>query len=99
MTTSEIKLDLIKAIIDTNDMNLLLNIETLLNSKNFSELDNRSSFVNEPAVIYEKTNPEEVYVFNEWQQKRINLALNQYENGECISDEEAQKEIQAWLED
>ena len=41
----------------------------------------------------------DVYVFTPEQQKKIDKALKQYENGECISDEEAQKEIQAWLED
>jgi hypothetical protein len=40
----------------------------------------------------------DIYVFSEEQQKRIDLALKQAENGECISDEEAEKEIQAWLE-
>lgn len=39
-----------------------------------------------------------IYVFSEEQQKRIDLALKQVENGECVSDEEAEKEIQAWLE-
>lgn len=40
----------------------------------------------------------DIYVFSEEQQKRIDLALKQVENGECVSDEEAEKEIQAWLE-
>jgi hypothetical protein len=40
----------------------------------------------------------ENYVFSEEQRKRIEKALKQAENGECISDEEAEKEIQAWLE-
>ena len=41
----------------------------------------------------------DVRVFTPEQQKRIDIAMKQYENGECISDEEAEKEIQAWLEE
>ena len=41
----------------------------------------------------------DVRVFTPEQQKRIDIAIKQYENGECISDEEAEKEIQAWLEE
>ena len=53
-----------------------------------------NSLVNEPAIIYEK-----IRIFSAEEQRKINLAVQQYENGECISDEEAQKEIQEWLED
>ena len=41
----------------------------------------------------------DVRIFTTEQQKRIDIAMKQYENGECISDEEAEKEIQAWLEE
>jgi hypothetical protein len=41
----------------------------------------------------------DIYVFSEEQQKRIDLALKQAENGECISDEEAEKEIQKWFDE
>lgn len=40
----------------------------------------------------------DIYVFSEAQQRRIDLALKEVENGECIADEEAEKEIQTWLE-
>ncbi|WP_338410699.1 hypothetical protein [uncultured Flavobacterium sp.] len=53
--------------------------------------------VNEPTSVYEKK--KEILVFNEWQEEKINSAIKQYKNRECISDEEAQIEIQAWLED
>lgn len=92
MINSELKLDLIQRIIDTNDVDLLMKIKDLLDNS-----FNEDSFVNEPSAVYEKT--EKVRVFNEWEQARIDKATRQYENGECISDEEAQKEIQAWLED
>lgn len=42
---------------------------------------------------------ENVRVFTPDQQARVNRALEQYKNGECISNEEAEKEIQQWLED
>lgn len=93
MNISDLKLDLIKAIIETNDIALLNKIIEIMNS------DKHTSSVNESTSTYEKAAAEKVYVFNESQQKRIDKALEQYENGECISDEEAQKEIQAWLED
>ena len=93
MNTSDLKLDLIKAIIATNDIALLNKIREIMNS------DKHTSSVNEPTSPYEKVDAEKIYVYNESQQKRIDKALKQYENGECISDEEAQKEIQAWLED
>lgn len=40
---------------------------------------------------------DDIYIFTPDQRKRIEIALEQYKNGECISDEEANKEIQAWL--
>jgi hypothetical protein len=94
MNIAELKLELIKKIIDTNDVNLLLKINALLNEKNDAELGENASSVNEPSLKYES-----VRVFSAEEQRKINLAVQQYENGECITDEEAQKEIQEWLED
>ena len=92
MNIAELKLELIRKIININDLEILIKIEEIL--KNVSI---KTNIVNEPSTVYKKT--EEVRVFNEWQQARIDKATKQYENGECISDEEAQKEITAWLED
>lgn len=92
MTNSELKLDLIQKIINSNDANLLIKLNKLLNVSIGKPFE-----VNEPTTAYEK--PEKVRVFSDWQQAKIDNATRQYENGECISDEEAQKEIQAWLED
>ena len=92
MNIVELKLELIRKIININDLEILIKIEEIL--KNVSI---KTNIVNEPSTVYKKT--EEVRVFNEWQQARIDKATKQYENGECISDEEAQKEITAWLED
>ena len=88
MNTADLKLKLIAKIIAIDDRILLDRIEEILNS--FGS----SSQVNEPTLTYEK-----IRVFSEEEQRKINLAIQQYENGECISDEEAQKEIQEWLED
>jgi hypothetical protein len=85
MSASDLKLKLISQILATNDNILLDRIEDIIKS-NFQ--------VNEPTSTYER-----VRVFSEEEQHKINLAVQQYENGECISDEEAQKEIQEWLED
>jgi len=92
MNIAELKLELIRKIIATNDLTILMKIEAELNN-----IQQTIHETNEPPTTYVKT--EKIYVFNEWQQARIDKALQQYENGECISDEEAQKEIQAWLED
>lgn len=94
MNIAELKLELIKKIIDTKEVNLLLKIKSLLKEKNFAELAENTPLVNEPDLKYES-----IRVFSAEEQLKINLALEQYENGECISDEEAQKEIQEWLED
>lgn len=91
MELGTLKLELIQKIIATNDMDLLLKIKAILENPEISlEL-------NEPSIAYKVD--KKLYVLNEWQQERINLALKQIDNGECISDEEAEKEIQAWLED
>jgi hypothetical protein len=92
MKSAELKLELIAQIISTNDLATLMKIETILNNSDQSILE-----INEPTTDYIKT--EKVYIFNEWQQKRIDIALKQVENGECISDEEAEKEIQIWFKE
>jgi hypothetical protein len=94
MNIAEIKLELIAKIIDTNDIEFLLKISTLLEAKNYTQLKKDIPSVHEPALKYES-----VRVFSAEEQRKINLALEQYKTGECISDEEAQKEIQEWLED
>ena len=92
MNIAELKMEIIRKIINTNDLETLIKIEEILKKET-----SNTNVVKEQSSIYQKT--EEVRIFNEWQQSRIDKATKQYENGECISDEEAQKEIQAWLED
>ena len=72
-------------------MALLNKIQEIIN-------DYQSSLkVNEPSSTYQKTTSENIRVFNEWEQKRIDIALKQVENGEYITDEEAQIEIEKWF--
>jgi hypothetical protein len=91
MKNSALKIEIIQKVIETDNIEILMDIYEMINS------NNSSSQLNEPLEVYEKT--EKVRYFTEWEQDKINKAVLQYENGECISDKEAQKEIQAWLED
>ena len=93
MSIAELKLELIAKIIATNDAILLDRIKEIM----YSYESNLS--VNEPTSTYEKATSEKKYVFNEWQQKRIDIALKQVEKGEYISDEEAQIEIEKWFKE
>jgi hypothetical protein len=88
MNIAELKLEIIAKIIATDDVALLNKIQEIINDYE------SNSLVNEPVATYDR-----IRVFSEEEQRKINLAIQQYENGECISDEEAQKEIQEWLED
>ena len=88
MNIAELKLEIIAKIIATDDVALLNKIQEIINDYK------SNSLVNEPTTTYEK-----IRIFSADEQQKINLAIQQYENGECISDEEAQKEIQEWLED
>jgi len=89
MTISELKLALIKKIIEINDVAYL----TMLDDALIHELTK----VKEPETVYNKN--EKLHEFSEWQQKKIQKAVEQYEKGECISDEEADKEILKWIEE
>ena len=93
MNIAELKLEIIAKIIATDDTELLSRIKEIIESYE------SNSLVNDPTSTYEKATSEKIYVFNEWQQKRIDIALKQVENGEYISDEEAQIEIEKWFEE
>ena len=88
MNLAELKLEIIAKIIAIDDVALLKKIQEIINDYE------SNSIVNEPVTTYDR-----IRFFSEEEQRKINLAVQQYENGECISDEEAQKEIQEWLED
>ena len=93
MNIAELKLEIIAKIIATDDTELLSRIKEIIESYE------SNSLLNDPTSTYEKATSEKIYVFNEWQQKRIDIALKQVENGEYISDEEAQIEIEKWFEE
>ena len=88
MTIAELKLDIIAKIIATDDVALLNKIKEIIDSLDTNFL------INEPTTTYEKTR-----IFSAEEKRKINIALKQVENGEYISDEEAQKEIQEWLKE
>ena len=88
MNLAELKLEIIAKIVATDDVALLKKIQEIINDYE------SNSIVNEPVTTYDR-----IRFFSEEEQRKIILAVQQYENGECISDEEAQKEIQEWLED
>ena len=94
MNLSELKKVLIQKIIVIDDLNLLMEINDLLDSYHYAESAKKLNTVNETVSSNEK-----VRIFTEEEKTKINIALQQVENGEYISDDEAQKEIQAWLED
>jgi predicted transcriptional regulator len=93
MNIVELKLEIIAKIIATDDVALLNKIQEIINDYESNLL------VNEPMTTYEKVTSEKFFVFNEWQQKKIDIALKQVENGECISDKEAQIEIEKWFKE
>ena len=97
MTTSELKLYLFKKISEKTDIDLLLKIKSLLEENNYEVSEENSSIVNEPAIEYKISKTRNIRIFSETEQKRINIALEQYENGEWISNEEAQIELEKWL--
>lgn len=88
MNIGDLKLEIIAKIIATDDVALLNKIKEIIDSYQ-SNLS-----VNEPTTIYEKNR-----VFSAEEQRKINIALKQVENGEYISDEEAQIEIEKWFEE
>ena len=94
MNLSELKIALIQKINAIDDVALLMKISDLLDRYHADASDENLSTVNESVLSYEKAR-----VFTEDEQRKINIALQQVENGEYISDEEAQIEIQKWFEE
>lgn len=78
MDTSDLKIDLIKAISETNDIDFLNEVKKLLNYKKSEN---------------------SVRVFNDWEQARIDKSLEDLKNGNVISDEQAQNEIEKWFDE
>jgi hypothetical protein len=93
MNIAELKLEIISKIIATDNVALLTKILKIINDYE------SNSLVNEPTSIYEKVTSEKFFVLNEWQQKKIHIALKQVENGEYISEEEDKKEMEKWFKE
>lgn len=93
MNLAELKLELIAKIIATDDLILLNRIKEIMDSYE------PNATVNDPTSTYEKETSEKIYVFNEWQQKRIDIALKQVENGDYLTEEEDEKEMQRWFKE
>ena len=91
MENAALKIELIQKIIQTNDLNILMDISELLH------FENTILQVKEPVEVYEKK--EKVYVLNDWQKARIKKAKQQIENGEYLTEEEADIEMQKWFEE
>ena len=94
MNIAELKLDLIQKIIDCNDINLLSEISDLLEVENYKITEENSSEVNESVLKYEK-----IRILTAEEQQKIDLALEQVKNGEFLSEEEENKEMQRWFKE
>jgi hypothetical protein len=91
MENADFKIELIQKIIECDDLEILMQISEILNPE-IAVLQ-----VNEPTEVYEKT--EKLYVLNDWQKERIKIARQQIENGEFLTEEEADIEMQKWFEE
>jgi hypothetical protein len=91
MITSDLKIELIQKIIDISDYEKLMEIKSFLGN-----LGNYSDKANDPMTDYIKT--EKVLVINESQLARIEIAKKQFQNGEFISHQEDQIELEKWFQ-
>ena len=91
MENANLKKEIIQKIINTDKIEILMDIYEILDS------ENNLIQINDPATVYERT--EQKYVLNDWQKARIEIALKQVENGEVLTDEEAEIEMKKWLEE
>ena len=91
MELATLKLELIQRIIATNDADLLLKINIIL------ENPETSLELSEPSIAYKVD--EKVYALNEWQREKIAISLEQVKNGQVLTEEEAEKDIQKWFKE
>ena len=73
--------------IKSNIINEILSTEDLLKLEQITE------------ILGIKMSKKNVYIFSPERRIRIEKALKQVENGECISNEEAEKQIQKWFDE
>ena len=88
MDIAELKIELIQKIIETNDFELLKKVAKILLTTNNLE---------EPATIYQKE--EKVYILSEDQMSVINKSMEQYKNGQFLTEIEAEKDLEKWFEE
>ena len=88
MDSAELKIELIQKIIETNDFELLKKVAKILLTANNLE---------EPATIYQKE--EKVYILSEDQMSVINKSMEQYKNGQFLTEIEAEKDLEKWFEE
>ncbi len=93
MENSALKIEIIQKIIETDTIEILMEISEILSSCS----ENSLLQVNESSTVYEKTN--QVYVLNEWQKARIEIALKQFENGDYLTEEEDKIEMEKWFKE
>lgn len=91
MDIEGLKLEIIQRIIDSNDEVLLLKIKEIL------MFPTDSFELNEPQALYETSS--EKFVLNDWQKARIKKAKQQIENGEFLTFEEDQIEMEKWFQE
>ena len=92
MNIAKLKLEIIPKIIATNNSVLLERIKEII------DYYDTNLAVNEPPIVY-KNSTSQTIILNEWQQKRIDIALKQIKNGEYLTEEEEDKEMQKWFKE
>jgi predicted transcriptional regulator len=90
MTSSDLKIDLIQKISACNDIDLLMKIDELVSLLNLNE-------VNKPSTVYQKE--EKIFILSDEQIAIINKSIEQYKNGEFLTEEEEKKDIEKWFEE
>lgn len=91
MNIDKLKLEIITKIIATDDVELLNKIQEIINAYK------SNLFVNEPPATYATS--ERIHILNDWQKERIEKALKQVENGEFVTNEEAEIELEKWFQE
>ena len=91
MNIDKLKLEIISKIIAIDDVKVLNQILEILST---SELH---FVINEPPATYETS--ERMHILNDWQKERIEKALKKVKNGEFITNEEAEIDLQKWFQE
>ena len=71
-------------------------LSVLVRNLHLSHIDD-ISFLNALKIIIESKASEDIYKLSDFQKDRIDLARQELKNGQTISHEDLQKEINLWL--